>query len=136
MRQALVLVDTSVWIDALRKSSPENLRIGLETVLLEQRVAITPLIKMELLSGVLNKTEFHKLKEELDALHQLEFTSRVWELSSELGFSLRRKGFVVPNTDLILASTASVYNCQLWHNDKHFDLIAKHWFLQIFKGGY
>jgi len=132
MKKALILIDTSIWIDALSKKADHQLKNTLETLLLEQKVATTPLIKLELLSGCSNKNEFNDFTEELDALHQLEFTSKVWQHASELGFSLRKKGLKIPNTDLLLAAASISYGCPIWHHDKHFDLIAKHTLLKAY----
>lgn len=132
MKQPFILVDTSVWIDVFHKSCQEKLKISMETLLLEQKVAITPLIKLEILSGALNQVEFNSLKEELDALRELEFTAEIWEFASQSGFFLRRKGITVPHADLLLASCCHFYQCPLWHQDKHFDLIAKHFSLSMY----
>ncbi|VAX35206.1 hypothetical protein MNBD_UNCLBAC01-228 [hydrothermal vent metagenome] len=132
MNPPLILIDTSVWINAISKKADEKLKMIFETLLLEQRVATTPLIKMELLGGTLDKKEFFHLSEELQALHQLDFTPKIWNYASELGFSLRRKGLKIPNTDLLLAATTLIYRCPLWHQDKHFELIAKHYPLKFY----
>ena len=132
MTHSLVLIDTSIWIDALSKKSSKILKNTLETLLLEQRVAITPLIKMELLSGTLNKKEFNALSEEFEALHQLNFTPEIWTYASELGFSLRRKGLKIPNTDLLISASALIHKYPLWHQDKHFEWIAQHYPLNFF----
>ena len=133
MINSLILIDTSIWIEALSKNIDKNLKNTLETMLIEQRVATTSLIKLELLSGTLNKIEFDKLKEELNALLQLDFIPKVWDLACQLGFSLRKKGLKIPNTDLLLAATSLHYECRLWHKDKHFSLIAKHFPLKTYQ---
>ncbi len=132
MKESFILVDTSVWIDVFHKSCDEKLKTSMETLLLEQKVATTALIKLELLSGALNQGEFNHLKEELDALRELQFTAEIWESASQTGFLLRRKGITIPHADLLLASTCHFYQCPLWHQDKHFDLIAKHFSLLMY----
>ncbi|VAX37436.1 hypothetical protein MNBD_UNCLBAC01-1076, partial [hydrothermal vent metagenome] len=79
-----------------------------------------------------DKKEFYNLSEELAALHQLEFTPEIWAHASELGFSLRRKGLKIPNTDLLIAASSLIHQYPLWHRDKHFDLIAQHYPLNFY----
>lgn len=127
-----VLVDSSIWIEALGKSPQDKIKTTLETLLLEQKVATTALIKLELLSGVSQESQFDRLSEELNCLRQLEFAPDIWQMASKLGFDLRRKGITVSNTDLLLAACSHTYQCPIWHQDQHFNLIAKHFDLKIF----
>jgi len=132
MTNSFILIDTSIWIDALSKKADKQLISNFELLLIEQKIATTSLIKLELLSGCSDKKEFNNLSEELDALHQLEFTADIWHQASKLGFLLRKKGLRVPNTDLLLAAASIAYNCPLWHRDKHFDLISEYAPLKIY----
>lgn len=121
----IVLVDTSIWIDVLDKKADAKIKNEMETLILEDRVATTPLIKMELLGGVAHEKEFKNLKEDLDALIQLDLTPEIWDFACRLSFRLRRGGLTAPNTDILLSAVALHHHCQLWHQDKHFDWIAK-----------
>jgi len=120
------LVDTSVWIFLLRKSPPESLVAEIEPYLREDRIAVSDLIKLELLGGITNEMDFHRLKTRLDDLHQLEISKAVWEEAITLAFQLRGKGLTVPNVDIVIASVAISAGALLLHADRHFDLIAKH----------
>ncbi|MBI1976162.1 MAG: PIN domain nuclease [Candidatus Omnitrophica bacterium] len=126
MSDRWILVDTSVWINALSPQAPADLKNRMETLLLEQRIATTPLIQLELLSGAVSDTEYKQFEEDLNALALLEITPAVWSEASHLGYRLRRAGLTLPNTDILLAAVAIHYRCALWHNDKHFNLIARH----------
>ena len=120
------LVDTSVWIFLLRKSPPESLVAEIEPYLREDRIAVSDLIKLELLGGITNEMDFRRLKTRLDDLHQLEISKAVWEEAIALVFRLRGKGLTVPNADIVIASVAISAGALLLHADRHFDLIAKH----------
>ncbi|MDD5095503.1 MAG: PIN domain nuclease [Dehalococcoidia bacterium] len=120
-----VLIDTSVWILALRQSPVAAIRGRVEGLLAEERVAITPINCLELLGGTRSEVEFDRLKNRLDALHRIEITQEVWEESAKLGFNLRRAGKTIPNTDLIIASAAILAGATLLHADRHFDLVAE-----------
>ncbi|MCX5866056.1 MAG: PIN domain-containing protein [Proteobacteria bacterium] len=126
-----VLVDTSVWIFLLRKSPPESLVAEIEPYLQEDRIAVSDLIKLELLGGITNEMDFLRLKTRLDDLHQVEISKTVWEEAITLAFRLRGKGLTVPNADIIIASAAISAGALLLHADRHFDLIAKHSGLKV-----
>jgi len=125
MRGDLVLIDTSVWILALRKSPAPATRDEVADLLAENRVAISPMIRLELLGGTNSTGEFDRLKSRLSALHELPADEASWELATRLSFELRRQGRVVPYTDVLIAAAAIAGGCLLLHADRHFDLIAE-----------
>lgn len=121
----LVLVDTSVWILALRKSPSPLVKDQVEHLLAENRVAIAPMIRLELLGGTKSLSEFNRLKSRLDALHQIPTNEANWELATQLAFKLRQQGKVIPCTDILIGSAAILAGCLLLHADRHFDLMAE-----------
>ena len=125
MSNNLVLIDTSVWILALRKSPLSGVRDEVEHLLAENRVAIVPMICLELLGGTKSLNEFNRLKTRLDALHQIPLDKANWEAAAQLSFKLRQHGKVIPYTDILIGSAAILANCLLLHADKHFDLMAE-----------
>lgn len=125
MSNNLVLIDTSVWILALRKSPPPVIRDEVEHLLTENRVAIVPMIRLELLGGTKSPDEFNRLKSRLDALHQIPASEANWEAAIQLSFKLRQQGKIIPYTDILIGSAAIITNCMLLHADRHFDLMAE-----------
>ncbi|MCI2429482.1 PIN domain nuclease [Candidatus Acetothermia bacterium] len=122
----LVLIDTSVWIAALRVGGPVVVRHEVEQLLAASRAATTPIVMLELLSGTRSSREFRELKEDLEALGQLELTPAVWERAYRLGCELRRAGLTVPIVDILIATLALEHGCMLLHADRHFEQIARH----------
>ena len=122
---SLVLIDTSVWILALRKSPLLVVRDEVEHLLAENRVAIVPIIRLELLGGTKSLDEFNRLKTRLEALHQIPTDEANWEAAAELSFKLRQLGKVIPYTDILIGSAAILSNSLLLHADRHFDLMAE-----------
>ena len=86
MSNRVVLVDTSVWILALRKSPLAPVRDEVDHLLAENRVAIVPMIRLELLGGIKSANEFERLKGRLDALRQIPADEANWEIAAELSF--------------------------------------------------
>lgn len=125
MSSNLVLVDTSVWIPFLRKSPPPAVKDEVEHLLAENRVAIFPMIRLELLGGTKSLNEFNRLKSRLDALHQIPADEASWEAAARLSVNLRQQGKVIPYTDILIASATILANALLLHADRHFDLMAE-----------
>ena len=125
MSEELVLIDTSVWIVVLRKSPPALIRKVVERLLLEERVAIIPMVRLELLGGTRTQDEFERLSSRLDALHLIPADEALWKLAAQLSFKLRRRGKSIPSTDIIIGAAAISASALLLHADRHFDLMAE-----------
>ncbi|SHJ45041.1 type II toxin-antitoxin system VapC family toxin [Desulfofundulus thermosubterraneus] len=118
------LVDTSVWIEALRPGGRQEIVRWLKEALLRETVVLAPPVKTEILLGARNEKQFAELNEMLNALPLLEGEHAVWERAAFFGFRLRRQGLVIPLVDLIIVSWAPHHSCTLVHRDRHYDLIA------------
>ena len=121
-----VLIDTSAWILALRPKGPDRARTAVGELLTSSRAATTGIIMLELLSGTRSTQEFRELKEELNALLQLDVTPQVWEKAFDLGYQLRRAGLTLPTVDILISALALENDCTLLHADRHFEQVAKH----------
>ena len=119
-----VLVDTSAWILALKKGPAMRARSVIDGLLAGGRIAIIPVIRLELLGGTKSQAEFQRLDRRLSALHQLPLAQAEWDESAGLSFKLRRTGMTVPYIDIIIAAAAILHGMTLVHADRHFDLIA------------
>jgi predicted nucleic acid-binding protein len=124
MQNDLFLLDTSAWIMVLKKNPLEVLKNRVDHLLLINAVAVIPLVKVELLGGTKNDTEFEKLGRRLDSLICCEINEEVWTKAARMAYNLRRTGLTVPYTDIIIAAAAIAYHATLIHIDKHFDMIA------------
>ena len=125
MTNRLVLIDTSVWILALRKAPVPSVKQRVYELLGENRVATAPIICLELLGGAGSEMEFDRLKSRLAALHQVPLGEGDWEKAARLAFTLRRRGGTFPYADILIGSLAMTNDLLLLHADRHFDLIAQ-----------
>lgn len=123
MTSEFFLVDTSTWVEALRRGGNAQAREWLRRALAEQRVVTAPPVKAELLSGAVSEEHFARLKKDLDALPVLGRDEEVWGLAAEYNFRLRRRGVSVPLVDVLIACWAIVHNCTLAHHDRHYEMI-------------
>lgn len=122
----MVLVDTSVWIFALRKDPLGPAKERVASLLEEGLVATVGMIKLELLGGTKSEEEFHRLKTRLNGLYEIKIDSDLWERAAQLAFQMRRKGITLPYTDILIASCAIKAQALLLHADLHFDTIGEH----------
>lgn len=119
----LVLADSSAWISHLvgRKSAVTD---ALGPLLEDHRIATNDVIRMEVLTGARDEAQYGELSDQWEGLHPLPITAAVWRRAERLRFDLRRKGRLIPLSDVLIASSAIVYHCELLHADRHFDQIA------------
>ena len=107
----MVVYDTSVIIDYLRRGKLEELSDG----------AITIITLLEVLRGVRNKSDREKLKEALKRLFTiLPISEDAIQKYCELYGSLKSRGRMIPKADLIIASICIAFNEVLITRDRHF----------------
>jgi len=131
MRNKRVLVDTSAWIVSFKKKGNDELKEFLKRSLEERKALTNELIILELLRGCRNREEFQNLKTRLESLDRVEITKGVWERTFSLGFSLKRKGIIIPTVDLVIACLAMENDCFLLHHDRHFTMMRSYPALQL-----
>ncbi len=118
------LVDTSSWIEQLRRGGDAAVRGRVEELLSTGEAAWCPVVRLELWNGARGETERRVLREMDSGLPSLEIGPAVWELSVRMAFAAREHGITVPSTDLLVAACARHHNVVIEHSDTHFDLIA------------
>lgn len=114
----MILVDSNILIDWLRKSTP-----SVSSVLFGGSVAVCGIVEAELLRGTRNDTEVNKIRILLDDLDYIEVVHSDWE---QIGFflrTLREHGISVPFTDAVIAYLAIKHNIEVWTRDNHFPQI-------------
>lgn len=126
MNESLVLVDTSAWIDYLQGVSSELVSL-LHYLLEEDRVTTTPVVRLELLTGAKDQSQYEKLEDFLGGLRTLPLTEKVFSQAERMRFELRmNEGVTIPVAVIFIASSALNFECSLLHFDRHFDRIKSH----------
>ncbi|WP_224746212.1 type II toxin-antitoxin system VapC family toxin [Mucilaginibacter glaciei] len=130
----IVLIDTSVWINYLKKF--DTLATGyLENQMEQMIIATCPTILQEVLQGVLIDSDYQSIKSYFDGL--LILNNDPYQLAVEaaqLYRSLRKNGVTIrkPN-DCLIAAYAIKNNVPLLHEDRDFSHIAMHNNLRVIK---
>jgi len=120
-----VLIDTSSWIHALRKSGEDSIRRRVQTLLLNGDAAWCDLIRLELCRGASTQAERAYLNNLHRDITTLPLTASVWERACGIGQVCRKAGKPVPTVDLIIAACAREHEVALEHNNRHFRFIDK-----------
>jgi predicted nucleic acid-binding protein len=97
----------------------------------DRKVVCTRLICLELLTGAKDERMYDSLRERMSVLTLLEEDEALWDISYHLGYDLRRKGITVPTVDVTIAASAIRHGARLLHQDRHFDIMARHSQLKI-----
>ncbi len=119
------LVDTSSWVEQLRRGGDTAVRLRVETLLSSGEAAWCPAVRLELWDGARGATERAVLAEMESDIESLDIGPAVWEEAIRLARAARERGITVPATDLLVAACAVHHGAAIEHNDTHFDLIAK-----------
>ena len=120
-----VLIDTSVWIEAMREHGDEFWRGRVQAVLREDRARFCDLVRLELWNGVRAGAERRWLLELEQVVETVPTHEAVWQEAYKLTRQARQGGLTLPATDLVVAACARVHGLDLLHQDKHFDRLAE-----------
>jgi predicted nucleic acid-binding protein len=122
-----VLVDTSVWSLALRRTkSVHPVTERLRELILEGRASIIGPIRQELLSGVKIDVQFDKLKQKLRAFPDIELMTDDHEEAGRFFNLCRAKGVQGSNTDFLICAVAARRKLSIFSTDRDFELFARH----------
>ncbi|MCY4483506.1 MAG: PIN domain-containing protein [Spirochaetaceae bacterium] len=121
----MTLIDTSAWIEQLRRGGDAAVRRQVEALLGAGEAAWCPLVRLELWNGARGGEERTVLKEMEHTLPSLIIDGAVWDLAATLASRAREGGISVPATDLLVASCARHHEVPLLHRDGHFESVAR-----------
>jgi predicted nucleic acid-binding protein len=125
-----VLVDTTVWSLALRKTpktdDDEQIVKELLELIRELRVVVVGPVRQELLTGIADANKFALLRQKLRAFDDMPLDTTIYELAAELSNRCRIHGIQGPHTDFLLCAFGVRNNCSIFTLDKDFDLYKKH----------
>jgi len=121
-----VLVDTSVWSLALRRTNAAHpSQSVLERLILDGRVAIIGPIRQEILSGVKVATQFSQLRTQLKAFPDTVLTTEDFEEAAGFFNSCRTRGIQGSNTDFLICAVAVRGKMSILTMDGDFQHYAK-----------
>lgn len=113
-----VLVDTTVWVDALRGRTA-SVVLRLQALLREDRVAICGPVRCEIRRG-LRAHERERVLPLMDAVEALPFGEEDWDRAGLLDAEMRTRGVTLPPFDVLIAWVAMRDGLPLYTLDEHF----------------
>jgi predicted nucleic acid-binding protein len=128
-----VLVDTSVWSLALRRSthvplnpSQKGAVEALADLIRDGRAMMMGAIRQELLSGIKTQTGFDALKRTLNAFEDLPLTTKDYEKAAEVFNTCRTNGVQGSSTDFLICAVSLNHELPIFSVDKDFLSYQKH----------
>ena len=117
-----VIVDTSVWSLALRRSAKTN---NVETdelkkLIQNQSVVMLGCIRQELLSGIRELAQYEHLRERLIAFPNQILNENCYELAAKMFNDCRAKGVQGSNTDFLICAAAQLNQLAIYTIDQDF----------------
>jgi predicted nucleic acid-binding protein len=130
----LIVVDTSAWIELTRSTgSPVERR--LERAIRErEELAVTEVIVGEVMAGARSEDELAKLQSLVFAFPLLRLGDlTAFQRAAALSRSCRRAGFTLRRglLDCLIAVPAIDAGAAVLHQDRDFDVLARHTPLQV-----
>lgn len=134
----LVLVDTTIWSLALRRSirhvnALEGKQIAqFRDLVQDDRVKIIGPIRQELLSGVREPLQFEQIREQLQAFSDEPVVTRDYEEAAQCSNRCRSRGISGSNTDFLICAIAMGRGWQIFTADADFRACVKVLAIQLF----
>jgi predicted nucleic acid-binding protein len=128
----VIVVDTSVWIDVMRR--PQSPRAdAFQTLLDGDLVAVALPVRFELMSGVANKhrSAFRRTLSALPVLRPSDETFRLMETWIEPAADA---GFRFGVTDLTIAALARELDALVWALDEDFEAMEELGMVRLYTG--
>ena len=117
-----VIVDTSVWSLALRRSKDvEGKHVEeLKELIKEVRAQLIGPVRQELLNGIKSEKQYRVLKKHLRAFKDLAIETEDYELAAEYLNTARKNGIQGSNTDFLLCAISTRHRMPIFTNNKDF----------------
>lgn len=131
----MVLVDSSIWIEALRRNGDLEAKVALEALLEEYEATLCSPVRLEVLGGA-RQQERAALTRWFSIVPYDALPEGTWDGALQLCWKLRDAGLTAPWNDLLVAARAIELGVRVYARDRHFEGIAQHAPLRLYKPGY
>ena len=134
-----VLIDTSVWSQALRRQSAEASSTAQERVvdvlkelIHDSRIAMLGPVRQELLSGVKTPKQFETLQKILSVFSDEPLHSQDYEQAAKNFNQCRQGGVQGSNTDFLICAVSMARGWPIYSLDKDFEHYKKYLPLMLY----
>ena len=131
----MVLVDSSVWIEALRRNGRLDIKLAVEGLLEVYEAQWCTPVRLEVLGGA-RAEERRRLGQHFSVIPYRSCNEQDWDRAIALAWKIRDKGLTVPWLDVVIASLAIQDGIRLFAIDEHFKMIGDIAGLALYEPGY
>lgn len=131
----MVLVDSSAWIEALRRNGRLETKLAVEGLLEAYEAQWCSPVRLEVLGGA-RGAERRALGEYFSVIPYRRCTDGDWERAIALAWKLRDQGLSVPWLDVVIAAVALHDGTRIYAVDDHFKKIRDLTGLALYEPGY
>jgi len=122
---AVILVDSSAWIELLRDTGSPAHRTVSRLLHEDAPLAVTEIVVAEVLAGARNEMEHHRLRGQMLSFLMLSLNGVAgFEQAARLTQACRARGVTPSLTDCLVAGPALLAGAAVLHADTHFEAIA------------
>ena len=119
------LVDTSAWIETLRKDGDPTMRARVNALTADDAAVLCDQVRLELWNGARGNADHRLLRDLEQQLSSVPTSPEVWALARDLARAARGHGLTLPAADLLIAACAAHHGLGLIHQDAHFEQLAR-----------
>jgi predicted nucleic acid-binding protein len=122
----MVLIDTSVWSLALRRSlldlSEDELRLtgGLNQLVRTGRVRLLGAVRQEVLSGIREESQFRRIRTHLRFFEDVVLATEDYEEAAQMSNRCKRSGIASSAVDMLICAVSSLRGWQVFSTDGDF----------------
>jgi predicted nucleic acid-binding protein len=117
----MYLVDTSVWIHALRPTGHAEIQARLKPLIVNAETSVTEWILLELLTGLTKSERPSSLLQWFTPVPLLPFHPDWWNTAWQFAGRLRKHGISPSAADCLIATIAIEHHVTLIHCDADFE---------------
>ena len=131
----IVLIDSSAWIEFVRRTG-SHANHAVRDAIRSDEAATTDAVRLELLAGVARTMPVDALSNLLDGCQELDQERQTdVETAASLYLICRRAGETVRSlNDCLIAAIAIRHRVAVLHQDRDFEVLARHTDLQVVTG--
>lgn len=118
------LVDTSAWVEFLRRQGEAKVKAAVAQLLETEQAAYTCPIRFELLSGM-RPAEGPDLEQVFKFSRHVPFEQEDWAEAATLERGFRARGLTIPRNDLFVATVAIRLEVPVVCRDAHFEAMRQ-----------
>lgn len=131
----MVLVDSSVWIEAARRQGDLATKVALRALLDEYEAAWCSPVKLEVMGGA-RREERRALGMFFAVIPYAECGEADWDAAKALACRARDAGHTLLWNDFLISATAAARGWRLYARDAHFATLASLGGAALYQPGY